>query len=314
MSLTKSLRLGLFITLTAAFCARAQSSAGLLAHYPFNGNAVDATGNGHDGVVVGATLTTNRFGQPNSAYAFNGATSLIVVTNSADLQPFGDYSVSVWVDTPFFTNTFEVFFSKHFDDANSTGWTMAIIAPELGGGLPFQFGGAPLFDIYSPQADMPTNAWFHGVFTYERSSGTCKMYINGALVDTRVRAYNNAADSDPFVIGALPTWKFTSTGYLYYFAGILDDIRIYNRVLSASDVQDLYVEVPAPVLTLGKAVRLDFSTLIAGRNYQLQVSPDLVNWSNQGAPFAATNTTATQYVDVGDWNASFWRLQIAPAF
>ena len=42
---------------------------GLVAYYPFNGNANDYSGNGHNGTVTGATLTTDRFGNPNSAYS-----------------------------------------------------------------------------------------------------------------------------------------------------------------------------------------------------------------------------------------------------
>jgi uncharacterized protein (TIGR02145 family) len=47
--------------------------SGLIAYYPFNGNANDKSGNGHDGIVEGATLTVDRFGNPNSAYYFNGS-------------------------------------------------------------------------------------------------------------------------------------------------------------------------------------------------------------------------------------------------
>ena len=46
--------------------------SGLVAYYPFNGNANDESGNGHHGTVMGATLTSDRFGRPNKAYHFNG--------------------------------------------------------------------------------------------------------------------------------------------------------------------------------------------------------------------------------------------------
>ena len=48
---------------------------GLIAHYPFNGNANDESGYGNDGTVNGATLTEDRFGKSNSAYIFNGTSS-----------------------------------------------------------------------------------------------------------------------------------------------------------------------------------------------------------------------------------------------
>ena len=49
------------------------STTSLVAYWPFNGNANDLSGNGHNGTVNGATLTNDRFGSPNSAYNFNGS-------------------------------------------------------------------------------------------------------------------------------------------------------------------------------------------------------------------------------------------------
>ena len=51
--------------------ASADLNDGLVAYYPFNGNANDESGNGYNGTVYGATLTYDRFGNPNSAYSFN---------------------------------------------------------------------------------------------------------------------------------------------------------------------------------------------------------------------------------------------------
>src|ERR1017187_5394463 len=55
---------------------------GLVAYYPFNGNANDASGNGNNGTVYGATLTTDRFGISNSAYCFNGTSHYIEVPST----------------------------------------------------------------------------------------------------------------------------------------------------------------------------------------------------------------------------------------
>ena len=66
----------LLVGLLFSFSAQGQPASlkeGLVAHYPFNGNASDASGNGKNGVVQGPVSTTDRFGSPNSAYYFNGA-------------------------------------------------------------------------------------------------------------------------------------------------------------------------------------------------------------------------------------------------
>src|SRR5271156_6623895 len=67
---------------------------GLLAYFPFTGNANDATGNGNNGTVYGATLTSDKSGNPNSAYSFDGVTNYIVSTN---INLNAAASISVWV-------------------------------------------------------------------------------------------------------------------------------------------------------------------------------------------------------------------------
>ena len=72
-------------------------TSGLVGWWPFNGNANDESGNGNNGVVIGATLTENRFGVINSAYLFNG-TSDYIQSNDAGL-PSGttSYSFNAWI-------------------------------------------------------------------------------------------------------------------------------------------------------------------------------------------------------------------------
>src|ERR1700689_1178920 len=63
-------------------------NSGLIAYYPFSGNANDATGNGNNGIPMnGVQLTTDRFGNPNSAYYFDGIDDYIVVNDSGKLSP-----------------------------------------------------------------------------------------------------------------------------------------------------------------------------------------------------------------------------------
>lgn len=238
----------LAVALLAAFfttpCfSRDTLTNGLIAYYPFNGDAIDGTGNGHDGVVVNATLIADRFGNPASAYGFDGATTMIVVTNSSDLQPFGDFTVSVWAWVPQVPDSFSMIFCKHKDWGNDSGWIMDVMPPS--GGLPLQFQSAPYFDIYSPQTTIPFGQWFQAVFTYKRESGVCSFYINGKLTDRRKRSYNTTPDSNPFIMGAQPTWQ-TESGYNYFFSGGLDDVRIYNRALSGSDVASLFKKERVP--------------------------------------------------------------------
>ena len=78
--------------------ARGDLTNGLVAYYPFNGNADDTSGNGNNGTVIAAVLTTDRLGNANSAYAFNGSTSLITVPDAPSLRVTNDITVSCWVN------------------------------------------------------------------------------------------------------------------------------------------------------------------------------------------------------------------------
>jgi hypothetical protein len=106
--------------------------------------------------------------------------------------------------------------------------------------------------------------------------------------------------------------KQTDTGGA--FEGRIDDIRIYDRALSCSEVQQLYVYESGPRVDLIKAVKPSFSNLTLTTNYQLQVSADMNNWTNQGSAFTATNTSMVypQYWDVDNWKQLFFRLQVNP--
>ena len=73
-------------------------SDGLVGWWPFNGNANDESGNGNNGTVNDASLTTDRFENANSAYSFNGISSYINIGHNASLQRANtNFSLSYWI-------------------------------------------------------------------------------------------------------------------------------------------------------------------------------------------------------------------------
>ena len=70
---------------------------GLVAWYPFDGNASDISGNGNHGTVHGASISADRFGQENQAYFFDGVDDYIDLGNSTSLNPANLITVSAWV-------------------------------------------------------------------------------------------------------------------------------------------------------------------------------------------------------------------------
>ena len=77
--------------------AHAGLSDGLVAYYPFNGNVNDGSGNGHNGILNGTpVLSSDRFGNANSAYSFSGTSDYIQLTNTSNIHFSTPSAISVW--------------------------------------------------------------------------------------------------------------------------------------------------------------------------------------------------------------------------
>jgi hypothetical protein len=314
MKATKSI-LGT-LTITMALLAQAQAQAqtfptnGLVAYYPFNGNANDASGNGHNGTNQGAVLVTDRFGIANAAYRFDGTSSFIDLSMNPPITGLQTtFSISGWMNAASLSAVRGLYYHRgNYADigVRIDKMTPASIPTFNFVTLASSYGGQDNYFYSSTQ--MPTNVWLSFAVTYD--GATKNLYINGRL-DTSV-AYSTALN-----------WNFNFAGEAIgggfaqqaeSFDGIIDDVRIYKRALSASEVQQLYDYESGPRLNLIKAVKPSFSNLTLTTNYQLQVSGDLSTWTNQGSAFTATNTSMIypQYWDVDNWGRLFFRLQISP--
>src|SRR5215203_3476019 len=86
-----------FLLSTAACFSQVNMSRGLVAYYPFNGNANDASGNGNNPIFNNAALTADRLGNANNAYSFNGIDNYIRIPNSSSLNPSSAISLCAWV-------------------------------------------------------------------------------------------------------------------------------------------------------------------------------------------------------------------------
>ena len=217
---------------------------GLVALYPFNGNANDASGNGNHGVDVTATLTTDRFGNSGSAYNFAGISNpqIIRVPNSPTLQFADQATFSLWVHMNSYygmdgwgspTPTgFHVLFSKDFDQC--------CLYEGIGGLANGNFSS----NCYSNGWNSGTlvsvdtvpgstlGQWFNITYVFTPTEG--RMYTNGQLIRTQPGATSFAnSNNKDFYFGRLnSTW--------YPLNGKLDDVRFYNRALSDAEVLQLY--------------------------------------------------------------------------
>jgi hypothetical protein len=216
---------------------------GLVAHYPFSGNALDSSGNHHDGNVHGATLATDRFGVPNSAYAFNGIDNDIEVPHNNALNPRAAITFAGWFQTNSTSRVGNIL-SKGSDVA--AGFYVARLHPapiNLGLGIMFtQDVATSLPTSVNPSSVVPSvGQWYFFAVTYD-GQRLCG-YLDGVVKDSLSVVKTLGSNEGPLSIGRHPL-----PGYDYWFDGKIDDIRLYNRALSSSEIVDLYHEGGYPVV------------------------------------------------------------------
>jgi Concanavalin A-like lectin/glucanases superfamily/Immunoglobulin domain len=205
---------------------------GLVAYYPFNGNANDAEG-ANNGTNIQATLSADRFGNPNQAYSFNGINNYIDFAKVPTTQT-DNWSVVTWLK-PASLNQIGFAVSMGYDDGNTgNGYSFGISAGNTATGnqLYVLFGNVGVFSGGFTFTDI--NQWYQIVML--RNSGVTTLYVNGIPTATGITA--TPLTPTTFRIGAENGIRF--------FNGAIDDVRIYNRALSSSDVAQLYASEALP--------------------------------------------------------------------
>jgi hypothetical protein len=284
---------------------------GLVAYYPFNGNANDASGNGNNGTVYGATLTPDRFGNPNAAYYFNGTNSYIDIPQNSVLNSLTtNFTLSAWIWQQSAKPDGYRILDKN-TAGEPAGWTLDTDGcnGNPGDGLRLQGAyveTASACDV-SGQTAYSLMQWHHVVATVSGTNGW--VYLDGTLDGSGIVGNIPVNTLDVFIGLAHP-----GRGSGFWFNGDIDDVRIYNVTLSSNEVAQLYAYESGPILNIQKAVYLTVINLWPGSNYQVQASSDLINWTNQGSVFTATTNywRSTNYWDVENWNDLFFRLQVSP--
>ncbi len=201
---------------------------GLVAWYPFNGNANDDSGNGNVGTVNGATLTADRFGNSNSAYSFNATTISVSHNPALGISQNSSFTVSLWVYRTG-TQTTQHIIGKRPPGAQTFNWQMAL---NMGSNEGLLFSGNANSITYGATSakDCPMNAWVNLVGIYTPNSW--QLYENGILIASRASALFANDINTPLTIG--------NSGGFEPFIGKIDDVGIWNRALSASEIQQLY--------------------------------------------------------------------------
>jgi hypothetical protein len=209
----------------------------LLAYYPFSGNANDASGNGNDGDPTGGTmLTTDRFGNPQAAYSFPGAGGIIVPWSPSIAGPAfqNGYTIAAWIN-PTTLPSVDTDARNIFSKENSN----ILLRIRY-----YSSDGNAYINACHREAGVTTHCanntfhaltagnWYHVAVTWDGTTGAWKIYVNG----------------DPTTgLPSIPTLDTTYTGdggfwigrnqeYGHYFQGIIDEVYVYSRALTAQEI------------------------------------------------------------------------------
>ncbi len=240
------------LTTTANFTLSVVPVNGLVAYYPFNGDATDKSGNNYNGTVGGALLTTDRFGNQERAYQFDGDDDYIAIENATGtkLEPKDAITLSCFIraDGLHGENPFSRIIRKtaSFNNGYELSWEIGgnseITAKLLYNCIPVQFSTPS--DGISFNNTTLINEWHHIAMTYSTTTHILKLYIDGILSASKNNCnYDFQHSLNTLFIGGSNGLKDANNVVVHEsFPGKIDDVRIYERALTDLEINALYHE------------------------------------------------------------------------
>lgn len=261
----KNIRLIALLIFTCTTLCEADITSGLVGEWLFNGNANDSSGNGLNGVVSGATLTTDHNGIQNEAYSFDGRTSgtgnwISIPNSGAILSTLTQWTIETRVRIDGFSGIgpqrLVSFEGADFTGAKgfALGYSTSDMTHVDNFYMGASYGGSPDPSVNSTfQPNL--GQWYQVVGTYDGT--TAKLYIDGVLNNQLIADWTLTSTQD------LQFGRFLGStnppGYTGDANAAMDEVRIYDHALTASDVSALNV-VPEPstglLIIIGSAIGL----------------------------------------------------------
>ena len=272
---------------------------GLVGWWGFNGNAQDGSGNGNHGTVNGATLTTDRFGNQNGAYSFDGFSNRISFNLNSINNVFPastESSSSIWIKTI---------------DLNGP-----LISMQGNNGIEYDFHIGTLADVVqnpghygilvrdnccgtgnnSFASNCVDNSW-HMLTIVRLSNGTLKLYKDANLEVISGIGQNGTLAFHPtymtfgadysWIIGSQNGCMSCNSNQQQYYSGLLDDIGIWNRALTQQEITNLYnsqsgITLPTLTSCLGDTTSVTIShpglTGVANASLRMTYNPDSLTY------------------------------------
>ena len=278
------------ITSTSTAPFRGSTTNGLVGAYAFEEasgtTVVDASGKGNTGTISGATWTTQgRFGK---ALSFDGVNDWVTINDAASLDLTTSMTLEAWV----------------YPTVNMSQWATVVLKEQPGGGLYELYANGdqsqPLtsvtvggqYRVLSGGPWLLANQWTHLAATYDGT--TQRLYVNGTQVAQRPQTGPTQVSSSPLRLGGNSVWG-------EFFKGRIDEVRVYNRALSAAEINaDLNTAIatsaPSVFLIGNQAVASVPDSNPQGTAQAFQAQAAVTGWITDLSVYSDTGSTATSLV------------------
>lgn len=288
---------------------------GLLAWYSFNGNANDLSGNGHNGTVMGASLTTDRFNNSASAYSVGTNSYIAVADNSVNLRPTS-ITVAGWACFTSNPSGYNIVVGKGIGSGAPESVGMYFTAPNTWmGNVCANFNCGPTVNTFNT----PTvGTWYHVVYEFDDASDIQKLFLNGVLTATGSVFTTIFYDTIPWTFGC----EYELGSPDFFLNGKVDDIGIWNRMLAQNEVTDLYNALTPGIVSqpLSQTVAVSGSTTFvvatsttATYQWQSNLGMGFQNLNNGGQYSGVTTPTLTvSSITMANNNQVFRCIATAP--
>jgi hypothetical protein len=213
---------------------------GLVGHWTFDGkdminNVADVSGQGNNGSLFGQTSTTTVIGKVGQALEFDGVDDYVNTGDVVNLNSVSSFSISGWFKQDD-SNVLGRFLEKSDNTINND-----ISVASLSGDLYFEVGNnANSYGYWTGYGStIPSGEWFYLTVVFDGS---------GLGNSERAKIYVNGINRTLTFASTIPTTTANLSGYNFYvgkgadsfYAGVSDDVRVYSRALSASEIKQLY--------------------------------------------------------------------------
>lgn len=208
-------------------------SDGLVAYYPFTGNASDTSGNGLDGTLIEGEFTKNRFNKDNSALS-----GYVEIPDNDLLDLTDAFTFSAWLKVEDIEHAFNCWIGKDYTTAFASGITSGgtgdcPAGDDIKRPMVLYIGDQHSAFSLGTNFSCGTDTWYHVAVTFDDASNTAQLYVNGVIVATVTNSGTITPNDFPLGIGR-------DARYRDKFTGIIDEVRIHNRVLTSAEIEELF--------------------------------------------------------------------------